>query len=449
MALRYSPVSSDEEPDMAPSEQGSDLTSIVESFWKANLPSFFSPVSPRYTPRSGEEGPDTARYKQGFDLSRIAKSIRNGNIPFRFIAKTLALIGVLAAFTTVLYTSPRESQDVIVSSHHASTSVIPSNSSHATIANMTESNAVSASSEQYGEGKDGKNSVSTFKKVYYTPAHQDRSGAAISFMLQAHAYCFSNDCTYAGACGPHKPDGEQLIHDLGLAEELPFACPEEGTLTKDNTLSFHGDDGGYFVKEWRDYIYEKISLDDLNTDEDVLQIAVHVRRGDVSLCTDNAWKRYLPNSHYLRLIDSVLENVSQPYKVTIFSESEQLDRKSHKQYETFDDFVGRNYSLNLDTELADVWKAFVHADVLMTAKSTFSLAPARLRNHGRVIYTPFKRGKGLPEWEMVDDIFMAQTAKDMTRLQEERCPKRNLRTRNLRSFGESASRYIQSVLGLQ
>jgi hypothetical protein len=53
--------------------------------------------------------------------------------------------------------------------------------------------------------------------------------------------------------------------------------------------------------------------------------------------------------------------------------------------------VERNYTLHVGqaAELADVWMAFLTADIFIMSKSSFSLVPAMLNTKAKVIYTPF------------------------------------------------------------
>jgi len=165
-----------------------------------------------------------------------------------------------------------------------------------------------------------------------------------------------------------------------------------------------------------------VNTNNLTTNKEI-NIAVHIRRGDVTLCTDNARRRYFTNSHYLRLLDDLVANLTGPYKVTIYSESEITKLKRYKQYENFDEFVERNYTLSLDDKLEDVWRAFVEADILVMAKSSFSLVPAILRyNRSGVIFPPHKFATPLPHWHVLDDDFLDMSYMEMELLQEERCP---------------------------
>jgi hypothetical protein len=275
--------------------------------------------------------------------------------------------------------------------------------------------------------------------VYYTYPRQDRSGSAIAEMLKAHAYCFMKGWEFGGVCGDtvHKKTNEKLIHAMGLGDIISYSCPKDKE-QPDRYIDTHKYwhlEWKTFSPQWLNYMSGVPTISGIHNDDDIFRVAVHIRRGDVSLCTGNAWRRYSPNSHYLRLIDQVLANVppSQPYKVTIYSESDHHDGKTKTQYETFDDFISRNYTVNLDRGLKAVWKSFIRSDVFIASKSGFSMVPAYLRyDRGGVIFTPHKFAYPLPHWDVVDKSFLAQTDADMEILQRERCPSNSTRRRTRR-----------------
>ena len=275
----------------------------------------------------------------------------------------------------------------------------------------------------------------TPSKTIYAYPSPDRSGAAITTMLVAHSYAFYRGFAFGGTCGEaskHDRANRALIQALGLSDILIYGCPEEKN-AKQQIMHFHKshiDKLGFqrfdgMTADWAAYIHRtrdrRNSSDPPPSVDGIFRIAVHTRRGDVSLCSNNAWKRYTPNVHFLPLIERALQDRVGPYEVTIFSESLQSGKV---QYEDFSDFTSRNYTLHLDGDLATVWNAFMEADVLITSKSTFAVPPAVMRNgQGRVIFTPARFAKKpLLDWEVVEDELMLESEKEMLRLQEERCP---------------------------
>lgn len=268
----------------------------------------------------------------------------------------------------------------------------------------------------------------TTKKVFYSHARNDRSGQVIFDMLKAHAACYNNGWIYGGACGKskHSDDVNRLIMGMHLDDVIGYNCPKNPMKTDFIPVSAYlHNEIDNFSPEWLSYMSEHapmVNTNNLTTNKEI-NIAVHIRRGDVTLCTDNARRRYFTNSHYLRLLDDLVANLTGPYKVTIYSESEITKLKRYKQYENFDEFVERNYTLSLDDKLEDVWRAFVEADILVMAKSSFSLVPAILRyNRSGVIFPPHKFATPLPHWHVLDDDFLDMSYMEMELLQEERCP---------------------------
>uniref|UniRef100_A0A7S3P5N5 Uncharacterized protein n=1 Tax=Amphora coffeiformis TaxID=265554 RepID=A0A7S3P5N5_9STRA len=269
----------------------------------------------------------------------------------------------------------------------------------------------------------------------YIRAKNDRAGSTISDMLKAHAYCFNHGIQLMGFCGTsyHMNENRNFATALGVDAVLPFRCPKE--MNNRNYFvpraAYHNDEEHTFSPAWLDYMSQVFSPRNLPEYTDgVFRIAAHIRRGDVSLCTDNANRRYLNNMHYIRIIDQVLDryNISStgtrtPYEVTIYSESDSHDTKTKAQYEDFAEFTERGYIMRLDYGIRSTWREFIAADVLITAKSGFSMVPAilRLKKPG-VIFTPHKHAYMLPHWELVPEIFMQQTAAEMKAMQMERCP---------------------------
>jgi hypothetical protein len=122
-------------------------------------------------------------------------------------------------------------------------------------------------------------------------------------------------------------------------------------------------------------------------------------------------ERYLPNTHYLKLIERY--NTQNESRVQIFSES--------TSFESFDVFRERGYHVVLDGDIGDVWKGILTSDIAILSKSSFSLVPA-LMSKGTIVYTPFWHPP-LPNWDIVDDVFLNETNVEFRRL-EETCPKK-------------------------
>ncbi|CAK0800325.1 unnamed protein product [Prorocentrum cordatum] len=101
-----------------------------------------------------------------------------------------------------------------------------------------------------------------------------------------------------------------------------------------------------------------------------LNVAVHVRRGDVD---DWVPGRATSHEYYVWLINIMWSKV--PYaKFHIFSEK----RRRSNNTDEFDQYSKLGATVNLDTEATETLAHFARADVLVTAKSSFSYAAALL-----------------------------------------------------------------------
>ena len=289
-------------------------------------------------------------------------------------------------------------------------------------------------------------------------------------------------------------DTYQLLVDLRWDSILRFDCPPPissqnrtnttGTTTTDifdddiyvllNPKTYRQYDVRIFKQEWRDYFIQQIHIytqqhqqaDNANSTNSTLDsstnelheynnrynasdavapyrntndivddvvpmqysIAVHIRRGDVDPCQYK--ERYLPNSHYLQLIQqyisillsssSTTTNTTQTppmglsrenIAVTIYSES-----ISHEPLNIFEQY---NYTVSVDDALSTVWSALSTAHVAILSKSSFSYVPA-IMNPNRVVYTPF-RHQPMSQWDVVSDTIVSQSMSEVMTLHNTTC----------------------------
>jgi hypothetical protein len=255
----------------------------------------------------------------------------------------------------------------------------------------------------------------------YSQLRNDRSGSIIHDMLYAHAYAFANGMHYMGACQTkchyqckHQKAGQRLLDGIGLNSTLPIACPpgdkrvflEASQYRNDSYLS-----NEKWLKDIRSAV--RCTKPDSEDGDNVMQVAVHIRRGDVIPCQRKNKTRYTPNSQYMDVLEQYLphddDSDTQPkVHVSIFSE-----KMSH---ESFGVFEKKNYSLFLDTPLVDVWRAIMTADVVIMAKSSFSFAPTLLNGNATVWYTPFWQPP-LPSWQTVSDEILEKGSEALRELQ--------------------------------
>jgi hypothetical protein len=137
----------------------------------------------------------------------------------------------------------------------------------------------------------------------------------------------------------------------------------------------------------RKYNLKNYSAKFVKTNE--LQLCVHVRRGDVDPINSNSI-RYTSNRSIIKNLGKIVEfykknNIS--FKVYIYSQGEEKD---------FVEFKELNAVLCLNEDEFTTFDNLVHADILVTAKSSFSYVAALL-NKGIVFYEPFWH-RPLPSW---------------------------------------------------
>ena len=166
-------------------------------------------------------------------------------------------------------------------------------------------------------------------------------------------------------------------------------------------------------------------------------IAVHIRRGDIGPCRPRTrgYNRYLPNSHYLRLIDrystppkGATTTTATTTKVIIYSESE--------SFESFDVFYQRGYDVILDGDIGQVWDGLLHSNVIILSRSSFSLVPAILSlTSNVVVYTPFWH-EPLDHWDVVDETFLNQTDVEYKQIKKTQCPEMGLKKKKKKKSRE-------------
>lgn len=269
--------------------------------------------------------------------------------------------------------------------------------------------------------------------TYYSHTRGDRAGSALLDMIMAHAYAFHQNAHYGGACGtvdyPTLPHQRLLLQTLGLTHVLPFACPpEKGDNHSYRILEFaeyEQQSKNTFTPAWLQFIRKQrtITPKDSSTanDKDVIHIAVHVRRGDVTFCSPKV-KRYLPNRYYLDLIEQYAPNTTTlPVHVTVYSNAENPNaHNAHEPRESWTGFTDKGYQVVLGSPLDEVWLAMVSADVLIMSKSGFSHVPAIFNDHGQVIYTPYW-SEPVPGWIVVPKKKVQKAQLEIRKLQKQYC----------------------------
>ena len=118
--------------------------------------------------------------------------------------------------------------------------------------------------------------------------------------------------------------------------------------------------------------------DKLIYSNDNFNIAVHVRRGDITAGITNKGPnllmRWQTNDYFVKVLTRTLIIIqpSKPAHIYIFSQSTKEDLSE------FNEFENVHYCLDMNAQ--DSFLHMVYADVLVTSKSSFSYKPALLSN---------------------------------------------------------------------
>ena len=122
---------------------------------------------------------------------------------------------------------------------------------------------------------------------------------------------------------------------------------------------------------------------------DNIDIAIHIRRGDVN---SSITSRYTDNTQYIKYINYLLKKYPS-YKIKIFSQGNITDFKELQNERVF-------FYLNKSVE--ETFHSLVIAKVLLTAKSSFSYSAALL-NKNTIYYINFWH-KPLDHWYKIETI---------------------------------------------
>lgn len=141
-------------------------------------------------------------------------------------------------------------------------------------------------------------------------------------------------------------------------------------------------------------------LDKLIYTKEHLNIAIHVRRGDIMTdpTNPNLAIRYLSNDYFKKVLIQVLERVrtDKPIHIYFFSQGKP------ENYLEFAHIPNLHWCM--DMKAMDSFLHMVYADVLITSKSSFSYKPALLNQGIKVCPQNFWHGyPNTKDWIMVDN----------------------------------------------
>jgi hypothetical protein len=255
----------------------------------------------------------------------------------------------------------------------------------------------------------------------------------------AHAFSFHFGRRFGGACGPNWYPGNheaqrRLIELLGLGDELPILddCPgDNGTSAGAAVLNRLYDTGmppfyylwkdtGVWTDEWLDYVQKKRKGPPPRPGPSSNSsggggggggpfVAVHIRRGDVDPCDNYTADRYLPNSHYLSLLDEY--RTERHGRVVVHSES-----KSREPWSDFDNV--RGIELKLDGDPLDAVRDMLAADVLILSKSSFSLVAALFAGRAATVVHTESGHRPRPGWKAAGPDLTARSRERAREIRE-------------------------------
>jgi len=157
-----------------------------------------------------------------------------------------------------------------------------------------------------------------------------------------------------------------------------------------NYINQHTADYPIIQKELRRkfYKYTKPNTNIYNGNE--INIAVHLRRGDVSKSDENRFTNNLQIFQLIQQLNKLFSDSSTSFKIHIFSQGKEEEFTELKQYA----------SVHLNGNIFDDFMYLTKADILFMAKSSYSYCAALL-SEGLIIYEPFWHPP-LKEWKIID-----------------------------------------------
>jgi len=220
--------------------------------------------------------------------------------------------------------------------------------------------------------------------------------------------------------GENEKRAETLIQSGYKRVRLPLfneKNKDEVDLIK-NIIESYRDQKAVFVAE-QDQFYEDqfTVMDDLKRkffgassrrddklifSKEYFNIAIHVRRGDISIGQSNEnpnlLMRWLDNNYFVKVLTTVVENIqtTKPIAIYIFSEG------AEKDFPEFEKFNNLHFCLDMSAQ--DSFLHMVHADLLITSKSSFSYKPALFSNGIKVCPRYFWHGYPMQkDWILAEE----------------------------------------------
>ena len=243
----------------------------------------------------------------------------------------------------------------------------------------------------------------------------DRTGSQINEEIFTFAYCVKNHMEYSGCLDKSTiidQDGSRFDKHVKLSKFLNLPLPQKSPDSFDNLRKIEEQDYSRRVYPDVNDLIDDLFINRLHglyysqqqvKREPNLQVAVHIRRGDVK--SDNSM-RFVPQEYYLEKIQKIREMDPQA-EIRVFTEATYSLTKDEskivkeKDQEDFSKFRDLGCKMMIDTDIQEAWQYMIHADVFLMAKSSFSWVPA-LYNRNFVVYYPAWYQK-INRWHSSDD----------------------------------------------
>jgi hypothetical protein len=141
--------------------------------------------------------------------------------------------------------------------------------------------------------------------------------------------------------------------------------------------------------------------DKLIYSKDNLNIAIHIRRGDImidSKVNPVYEKRFQDNSYYVNALNCIIDNIKTEKNICVYI----YTQGNEEDFSEFKDF--NNIIFCLDMNQYDSFLHLVYADILLTSKSGFSYMPALLSNGIKICLENFWHGYPQSgDWILADE----------------------------------------------
>ena len=224
--------------------------------------------------------------------------------------------------------------------------------------------------------------------TYTIKGKTDGFGAQYQAIMSGIAYCNHNDYIYV-----HTPISK-LEHDTDVGKANEFIGIDTSLLHSYDSIKIKKEyeSNVHYCKTPSIYYNSKVLEYIRNSyystkkpEIDPIDIAIHIRRGDVSKVKNK--NRYTDNDYYIKLIEK-LKNRYPIFTITVFSEGE---------YKDFNNLGLEESCFRLSADIFETFHSLVCSKILIQSFSSFSYC-AGIINHNVVYHYDNFHHKKLDHW---------------------------------------------------